>query len=196
MTALPARFFGAWERDELTVDGDRVADAGRAVWVEAGAAYVDVRGAGGFASDTCFAGTTSWAEPCLTWRHDIDAHPGGDGVDVGHMTFDGEDLIEQGDFIAGKQVPYRERWRRLGGPRGPVLAADTVDGTGLAVRVGNHAATVVDQRPEGGTLSAHYQVWTGRHWITELTVGAGEEAGVLPGPLDTDAPLPAAWRWR
>jgi hypothetical protein len=196
MTVGSSRFLGAWERDDLMVDGDLVAEAGRAVWVEAGAAYVDVRGAGGFASDTCFAGTTSWAEPCLTWRHEIDAHPGEDGMDIGYMTFDGDDLIEEGDFIAGKHVPYRERWRRLNGPSGPVLAAELVECGGLAVRVGNHAAAVVDRRPDGGTLSARYQVWTGRRWITELVVGDGEVAGVLPGPLDSDAPLPATWRWR
>ncbi|MBV9665664.1 MAG: hypothetical protein JOZ37_16985 [Actinobacteria bacterium] len=196
LSPLPARFLGAWERFGLTVDGDPVTDAGRAVWVEAGAAYVDVRGAGGFASDTCFAGTTSWNAPCLTWRHEIDAHPGEGGVDVGHITFDGDDLIEQGDFIAGKQVPYRERWRRLGGPLGPVLAADTADGAGLSVRVGNHAATVVDRTPAGGTLSARYQMWTGRRWVTEVAVGDGDDVGVLPGPLDSDAPLPPSWRWR
>jgi hypothetical protein len=196
ITLLPARFLGAWERHELTVDGAPMAGAGRAVWVEAGAAYVDVRGAGGFASDTCFAGTTSWTEPCLTWRHEIDAHSGEDGTDVGHISFDGDDLIEQGDFIAGRQVPYRERWHRLAGSTGPVLAAETLDGTGLAVRVGHHAATVLDRRPAGGSLSARYQVWTGRRWITELVVGDGEVPGVLPGPLDADAPLAPAWRWR
>ena len=193
---LPARFLGAWERHELTVDGTPVGDAGRAVWVEAGAAYVDVRGAGGFASNTCFAGTTSWDDPCLTWQHEIDAHPGEEGADVGRITFDGADLVEQGDFIAGTQAPYRERWRRLAGPLGPVLAAECADGTGLAVRVGHHAAAVVDRRASGGALSAHYLVWAGRRWITELVVGSSDDARALPAPLDEETPLLSGWRWR
>src|SRR5260221_12397397 len=57
---LPARFVGAWERGDLEVDGSPVSDAGRAVWIEAGAAYVDVRGTGGFAGRPGFAGPTAW----------------------------------------------------------------------------------------------------------------------------------------
>lgn len=193
-TLLPAAFLGAWQRDGLEVDGTPVSDAGQAVWIEAGAAYVDVRGPGGFASNTCFAGTTAWDDPCLRWRHEIDADDGGEGVDIGRMSFAGADLIEEGEFIAGRALPYRERWRRLSGSDGPVLAAGSLDGNALAVRVGDHAAVVVDGRSAGGGLSAAYVQWTGRRWVTQISLG--QSAGDLPEPLDRDVPLPAGWEWR
>ena len=91
--------------------------------MQAAALFVDVRGPGGFASDTCFAGTTKWSEPYLAWTHLIDrarAEEGEDtleGEDKGHITFDGDDLIEEGSFIAGAERSYAERWTRLAGPR-------------------------------------------------------------------------------
>jgi hypothetical protein len=192
MTGLPSRFVGAWERSELTVDGVAPADMGRAVWVQSEALYVDVRGPGGFASDTSFAGSTKWEAPYLEWSHAIDRATSHDGTDRGHITFDDDDLIEQGDFIAGEPHAYRERWRRLAGAREPTLAA-TGPG-GIAVRVGDHAAAVVDRRAAGGGFAAHYLRRHDASWQTELYFETG--AGVsLPDPLSRAAPLPEQWKW-
>lgn len=173
---VPDRFIGAWERAELCIDGRPVADAGRAVWVQAGRAFVDVRGAGGFASDTCFAGTTSWAEPYLTWTHTIDRASDDQHADRGHITFDGEDLIEEGEAIAGMAVSYRERWRRLPGPPAPVSVV--AEPSTIAVRVGYHAAAVVDARPSGRGFSARCWRLVEGSWQTELAVG--DDTAVAP----------------
>ena len=191
---VPEAFVGAWERHELVVGGAPVASAGRAVWVEAGAAFVDVRGDGSFASDTCFAGRTAWDEPHLSWTHEIDrdATAVGDGADVGRITVDGHALIEEGSHIAGTAVDYRERWVRLPGSDGPVASAQT-DG-GLAVRVGNHAAVVVDRRDAGGGFAAAYAHFDGGRWVRELQVGDADVD--LPAPLVDRASLPPGWEWR
>lgn len=193
MTALPSRFLGAWERRDLTVDDEVVADAGRAVWVEAGAAFVDVRGAGGFASDTCFAGATTWCDPHLSWRHTIDrdASAVGDDADVGYITFDGDTLIEEGAHIAGTAAAYRERWVRLPGSDAPVTSATTEGG--LAVRVGDHAAAVLDRRDAGGGFAAAYARFDGERWVTELEVGDSDVE--LPRPLVQGGVLPTGWEW-
>jgi Protein HRI1 len=194
---LPAHFFGAWERSALTLDGTPVADAGRAVWVQAGAAFVDVRGPGGFASDTCFAGTTKWSEPYLAWTHVIDRAGTEDGEDAlegedkGHITFDGDDLIEQGSFIAGATREYAERWTRLPGPLAPVLAAASADGR--CVRVGDHAAAVVDRRATGGEFVAAYWRWSDSEWRLELEIDG--EVASLPPPLEPGAALMDGWHW-
>ena len=188
---LPARFVAAWERGELGVDGEPVA-GGRAVWVEAGRAFVDVRGPGGFASDTTFAGTTSWSEPYLTWHRTVDAEPDG-GVDRGRITFVGDDLVEEGEYIAGRVVTYREHWHRLEGGAGTRLAAVT-DG-GVAVRVGDHAAVVVDLRPIGGGIAARYDRWYGTAWQTEIGFGTEADRAQLPAPLDLDTGPPVGWSW-
>lgn len=192
MSALPARFLGAWERRELVLGGAPEAGAGRAIWIEAGVAFVDVRGPGTQASDTSFAGTTSWDAPRLTWMHEIDRVLSDQGADVGRVTFDGDDLIEEGDSIAGWHIPYRERWSRLPGGIQPACAASGPGG--LAVRVGPHEAAVVDGRAEGGAFAAVYRRFDGARWTTELAIG--ESTDDLPRPLEPHAVLPAGWSWR
>ena len=196
---LPRCFVAAWERMELVVDGAPIA-GGRAVWLEAGDAFVDVRGPGGFASDTTFAGTTSWADPYLTWSHTVDAERQSDdaelhsdAADRGLISFVGDDLIEEGEFTTDRVVTYREHWHRLAGGGGPVVAA-TTDG-GVAVRVGDHAAVVLDRRPTGGGIAARYDRWDGTAWHSELRYGDERSCEELPPMLDFDAGPPDGWVW-
>jgi hypothetical protein len=189
---LPTRFFGSWERRELTIDGVPSSEtSGRAIWIQAGDAFVDVRGPGGVASDTCFAGTAVWEEPYLTWTHEIDRHPSAAGVDRGHITFDGNELVETGDFIGGAHHSYQERWCPARGPRTPVVAAVARDG--IAVRFGDHAAVVVDRRVEGGGFAASYSRLTDGAWRVELMVTEGAGAPLI-APLGTGE-LSDGWRW-
>ena len=177
--ALPERFIGAWERRELHVDGEPVTDAGRVVWLQTGESFVDVRGPGGFASDTAFGGTTTWDEPHLMWSHPFDRYDEGDGVDRGHIAFDGEDLIETGGFIAGAVREYRERWCLLGSGE-PVVVAPF--DCGLAVRVGPHAAAIVDRRSSGGGFAARYQRLVDGVWRTEIEIDDGALAALPEVP--------------
>jgi hypothetical protein len=190
---LPAQFFGAWERRELTVDGIPATGAGRAVWVQAGPWFVDVRGPGSFASDTSFAGSTKWADPYLEWEHTVDREHTAAGVDRGRITFEADDLIEEGAFIAGEQRKYRERWRRISGTPTPVLAA--LGPGGIAVRVGSHAAAVLDERAHGGGFAARYARLGASGWASELTIDEGLPI-VVPTPLDRTTQLPTGWTWR
>jgi hypothetical protein len=191
--SLPETFIAAWNRSEAIVDGEVVTDAGRTVWVEAGGAYVDVRGPGGFASDTTFAGSTTWVEPHLTWSHTIDANLESDGVDVGLISYDGEDMIEEGEYVAGRIIKYSERWERLPGGDSPVLAA--VTGGGIAVRVGDHASVVMDRRSTGGAIAARYAHWDGTAWQPEIEFGDDAAVAQLPPPLEPGTEPPAGWSW-
>jgi hypothetical protein len=194
MNELPPRFLGAWDRRELTVDGASIA-TGRAVWIEAGAAFIDVRGPGGPASDTCFAGTTSWCDPYLTWVHELDAAGGWHGTaDIGRISVVDGDLLEEGALPGDPPRTYSERWRRLPGSDGPVAVA--VTDRGIAVRVGDHAATVVDAREVNGPIAARYDRWDGGGWRTELWFGDPRAADGLPPPLDPAWPPPPGWSWR
>jgi hypothetical protein len=167
---LPTVFIGAWERHDLCVDGDIVTDAGRAVWIQTSAEFVDVRGAGGFASNTSFAGTTSWSDPFLTWTHTIDRATDDVHADRGHICFDVDDaLIEEGDAIAGRALPYRERWHRLDGTAEPCVVE--AKSNSIGVRVGNHAAAVRDARGSGGGFGACYWRLVDGVWVTEIAIG-------------------------
>jgi hypothetical protein len=189
---LPDSFLGAWERTGVLVDGEPVAEPGRVVWVEAGRAYVDIRGPGLFASDTTFAGVTRWLEPHLMWTHTIDA--GDDaGADVGHISYDGDDLLEAGEYTDGRVISYVERWSPLPASSGPILAAMTRGG--IAVRAGDHASVVVDRRPSDGGIAARYDRWEGSAWHPEIEFGAAADLEQLPDPLSPHAALPDGWIW-
>jgi hypothetical protein len=189
---LPARFVGAWLRRELIVDGE-IVDNAYTVWVEAGRAFVDVRAPGSFASDTTFAGTTTWVEPYLTWTHEIDAAPDGGGVDRGHITFAGETMIESGEYMADRLVTYQELWSPRPGAAGVVAVARTEGG--IAVRVGGYAAVVLDERAQGGAIAARGDVLVDGSWHTEVQYGEEAARASLPAPLDPTGPPPSGWSW-
>ncbi len=195
--SLPEKFIAAWNRSEAIVDGEVDVTAGPTVWVEAGSVYVDVRGPGGFASDMTFAGTTSWVEPHLTWAHAIDSYVESDGEDeggdVGLISYDGDAMIEQGEYVEdGRTIRYSERWEKLPGGDGPVLAAVTVGG--IAVRVGEHASVVVDTRATGGAIAARYSHWDGTAWQPGIEFGDEAALALLPAPLEPGTELPTGWR--
>ena len=150
------RFYGAWERSALDDRRRAVADAGRAVWVQAGALFVDVRGPGGFASDTCFAGTTKWSEPYLTWTHLIDRAGAEDGAGLRATSpSTATTSSKTGAFIAGaeRRVP---RAVDAAAPARARRCSRRRRRDGLSVRVGDHAAAVVDRRAVGGAFVAAY----------------------------------------
>jgi len=123
---LPAVFVGVWERQELVVDGAPVTGAGRAVWVQAGRRFVDVREAGGGLGPEGFAGSTAWdpVAETLRWSHELDLH-GEDPVDVGRVEWVGGDLVEHGTAVVdGAAVDYVERWVQCAEPGSTVIVAE------------------------------------------------------------------------
>jgi len=185
--SVPDWLVGPWERVALARDGEPVAGPGRTVWLEAGVAYVDVRGPGDDAPATGFAGRCEWRDARCRWIHDLDLDvDGARRLDAGELVRAGDELLERGEDLDGVPGPYEERWRRLPGPPSPV-AVLRAEG-GLAVRVGDHAAAVLDDRPLGGGIVARYQRRVGERWVDEIVVGDGPLAR-LPAPED-----PAGWR--
>lgn len=151
---LPPRFVGAWQRRSIALDGGEPFESHHVIWLQGPSLHADLRcplgPGGGF---TCFAGTTHWDAPFLRWRHEIElAQAAGD--DVGEVSWDGEDLVEQGTFGTTR---YREVWRRVGPAGAPVAEVRAV--SSIVVTVGPHRLAVVDQRPRGGEFRATY--WVG-----------------------------------
>jgi hypothetical protein len=170
---------GAWERTALVLDGVPAREIDRAVWVEAGGAFVDVR-AVGRDGGTCFAGRSLWASPRFTWAHDIDLTVATEVPDTAVLTVAGDELVERGEHLAGQGGPYEERWGRLSAPGEPVAVLDAPGG--LAVRVGVHAAAVWDRRADGDGFVAQYQCRRGTGWVEELSVGDTAGVAALPTP--------------
>lgn len=203
---VPERFRGAWKRVSLSLDGRPPSEPAVVVWVQADAAFADVR----LPRDVhdpdhapaCFAGATAWDPPHLRWAHhlDLDVPPGvgtaPDEVedaatsDVGLVSWDGADLVERGTFaIGGRDVPYVEVWQRLPGCDAPIVALASDDGWGRLVRAGDHAITVVDERAAGGHYRACYRTRRPAGWRVELAVGPA--AADLPVPRPDVLGVPA-----
>jgi hypothetical protein len=180
---VPRRFVGAWQRECLEVDGRVVAGIGRAMWVEAGGMYVDVRGPGILASNTSFGGRSSWRSPLFTWHHDVDLGPASAGTDRGELGLEGDRIIERGVGLTAAGVPYVEHWRRM--PNQVDVTARARHEHGVAVRAGNYAAAVGAE-----TMSA--QLWHRARgaWSELITLGSG---AALPVPDDSAWRLPRGW---
>jgi hypothetical protein len=212
---IPERFRGAWRRVSLSLDGSPPAEPAVVVWVQADEAFADLRlprnAHDPDHAPACFAGATEWDPPYLRWSHhlDLDGDPGDPGdprygagaagghdedgaatSDVGLVSWDGGDLVERGTFVVdGQPVPYVEVWRRLPRCEAPIVALASDDGWGRLVRAGDHAITVVDERPTGGEYRACYRTRGPSGWRVELAVGPG--AADLPVPRPDVLGVPA-----
>ena len=110
--------------------------------------------------------------------------------DVGLVAWEGDDLVERGTFpIGGRDVPYVEVWRRLPHSEAPIVALASDDGWGRLVRAGDHAITVIDERPLGGDFRACYRTRSPSGWRVELALGPG--AAELPVPRPDVLGIPA-----
>lgn len=188
---IPARFWGAWTRADLVLDGVAQEETARVVWVQGPSRFADLRVARADGVPVaCFAGTTSWdpagrpgGDGRLRWARAFDLRPAG-AEDEGDVAWDGPDLLESGVFpFPGTDgpVPYVERWRRLADDA-PIQAwaADT----GVAVQAGSHAV-VVAVDPSG--LSAGCFRGEGDGWVLAFGIGAG----ALTVPTEA---APRGWR--
>ncbi len=187
---IPERFQGAWRRVSIAVDGGTPVEPAEVVWVQGPRAFADIRvpriGFGDLHPAVSFAGTTRWDDPHLHWRHDLDLDADrapDDGGDVGRVSWQGTDLVETGTFgDHDLRVPYVEVWRRMAGSDGSTHDWVSPDGTHRFVRVGDHAITVADDRPAGGTYRACYRTRHAGQWTVELALG--DDAIDLPIPTE------------
>ena len=209
---VPERFRGAWKRVSLALDGAAPTEHADVVWLQTERAYADLRipryGYGDIVAPMSFAGTTTWADPYLRWSHDLDLDagsgagagsdagsgpgPGGSALDadVGRVRWHGDDLVETGELTeGGRTVSYTEVWRRVAGSASGLESHWSADGTCVAVRTGDHALTIADDRAAGGAFRACYRTRHDGRWSVELALGAG--ATDLPPPPPTEEMDPA-----
>ena len=171
---------GAWVRRSASVSGSAHFETQHVIWLQAATCYADIRvpfHAG--VESRCFSGQSGWDADGYRWTRHLDMEPVG-GDDVGKLTWEDDALIERGLFPTPQgEVPYVEVWVRLPGGDGPFLAME--DRQSCLVRVGDHAITVVDGRPDGGSFSAAYRVLGPSGWSLIHAIGDGAR---LPDPAD------------
>lgn len=116
---------GLWRRT-LLIEADGSQDTGTDVlWLQGASAYVDSRG---------FAGVLTQHGDLFAWRRDIDALPPAAFPDEGHMSWDGDVLVER-----GAHSDYVEHWVREAGRPEPCWAVNLAAGAdgALLLRVGD-----------------------------------------------------------
>jgi len=187
--AEPDLLHGAWSRRSVTVDGGRPFETQSVVWLQAGTGYADLRVP--FHPDAdqrCFTGRSGWDGERYRWTHHLDLEgsdsPAAD--DVGDLTWEDGAVVERGLFPTDHgMVSYEEVWVRLPGADGPWQVFEAPDA--CLVRLGRHAITVVDRRPQGGGFAACYRVHASGRWRIQFAIG---EAASLPAPGEA----PRHWR--
>jgi len=187
VTTAPDVVHGAWVRRSASVSGSEHFETQHVIWLQAATCYADIRVPFRDGVESrCFSGQSGWDADGYRWSRQLDLAPVG-GDDVGTLTWEDGTLVERGMFpTPDGEVPYEEIWVRLPGGDGPYLAM--VAGRACLVRVGDHAITVRDDRPVGGTFSAAYRVLEPAGWV--LLHAIGTDAARLPDPGDLpDWPL-------
>lgn len=170
---------GGWVRNGIALDGAAPLEDSLVWWLQAPTRHVDLRlPRQGTQAVTCFAGITTWAAPSLTWTPDLQLEVS-DAVDTGVCTWDGADLLEAGSFLSGgREVGYVERWQRLPGSDGELLALSTAHGR--LVRTGDYALTVLDDRGCGGAFVCVAWSREGSSWSVHHSWPAGALAPAPP----------------
>lgn len=180
---------GAWRRDGLVIDGERVADPCEVLWLQAPEWYADIRlpshdvkpagdGPDMLFEPWAFAGIASWDPPMMTWDHQFDSRLD-KAADVYPLTKVGDLLVEEGWVGYGeRRVRYLEEWRKISGPTDRVSADLFPDG--VQVTVGTWRITVADRRPTGGFLAVRESLGeAGWSEVGRLSVPAGRPGGLL-----------------
>jgi hypothetical protein len=179
---IPGEFTGGWVRNGIAFDGQPATEDAVVWWLQTPTRHADLRvPRGDSGTPMSFAGHTVWDGTALTWVREVDLDNSED-VDTGTTARDGPDLLESGSFEDADGTPrtYVERWVRLPGSEEPLW--EFHDGSAYAVRAGEYAITLVDERPTGGVFRSTAWSVSGARWHVHHT---------LPGvPL---APTPANW---
>jgi hypothetical protein len=183
----PDLVHGAWTRRSVAIDRGPHFETQFVVWIQAGACYADVRiPFHPHADARCFSGRSGWDADGYRWTHRVDLEDDAPSADdFGTLTWEADALVERGVFpTRDGDVGYEEVWIRMPGSRGRFLALEGP--AACLVRVGDHAITVRDRRPAGGTFDAVYRRFDDGTWATVAVIGSDR---CLPSPADP----PSEW---
>lgn len=135
MTPVPSRYLGVWQR--LSLENVAGLDAtSRVYWLQTPLLHADIRIPAERPDFECnrlqeltrsellelarqqgFAGVTQVTGDTCQWQRHIDYQPPTGSRDIGHMTFEGERIVEE-----GLESRYREVWQSLPGSTGASIA--------------------------------------------------------------------------
>jgi hypothetical protein len=163
--AVPEHIVGAWRRSGLILDSVRQVDHADVIWLQTPEWFADIRlrinpdsvvpTAGvpeWFYEEFAFAGTSTWADPVITWDHVLDTRPD-PAPDANPLTWEDGVAFERGTTeVDGVPTPFIEEWLRMTDDD-VTWSVDKGEGS-ARIEVGRFAVEVKDLRPEGGSFTA------------------------------------------
>ncbi|WP_019529039.1 hypothetical protein [Dasania marina] len=173
---VPNKLIGAWLRESFQMTEGGASENSKVIWLQTANRFIDVRISlpGHNARPESFGGTVSWRGSQFTFSHDIDLN--NDDVDVGVISWQGGVLIEDATFEEnGQVVNMQERWLRLTPCPSKAVAMELFNASnelkGMAVKVGGHAAVIID----GDKFSSAYFMFIKGVWVKQWGVGVTPE---------------------
>jgi hypothetical protein len=185
---VPGHLVGAWQRVGLVIDGAGVDETLDVLWLQGPEWYADIRlplvtsdtgpevavgtgadggqddpspGAAPLSAPMAFAGPAAWSDPMMGWTHVFDSAGRPTGVDAGPLVFEGDVMIETGQWSEGDRVvTYVERWARIDD------TAATVEHrpAGVTVSAGLRRIVIDDHRPDGTFTAIRLSADGGGGW--------------------------------
>lgn len=167
---VPPRLVGAWRRAGVLIDGTRIVEEFDRLWLQTPQWFADIRlridqsrgpcdaGLPVFLSqEGAAAGTTSWADPIITWDKTIAVSappPGSD--DSRPLTWADGVVAESGTtLVHGQEREFIEEWLRM--TDDDVSWSTDVDDRRARVEVGRWAIEVRDDRPAGAYTATRFE---------------------------------------
>ena len=170
---------GVWQRESLAINSREPFEDSRVVWLQTPSRYADLRVSidPGKATSQACAGTQKWQNSVLTFHHDLDLS-GSYPEDIGHISWQGETMIEQGNVkINNENIHFRERWRRCSSAKPDYQTLENREPNGqllgIAICVAEHSLIINHTRDFGAgyfkfTNSCWQRQWATGHDVTHL----------------------------
>jgi hypothetical protein len=171
---VPGHLVGTWHRVGLVIDGAEVDETLDVLWLQGPEWYADIRlplagtpggptaGTVPLSAPMAFAGPAAWSDPMMGWTHVFDSAGRPTGVDAGHLVFEGDVMIETGQWSEGDRVvTYAERWARLDDE--PATVEHRTGG--VTVSAAGRRIAIDDHRPAGPFTAVRLEGDNAGGWV-------------------------------
>jgi hypothetical protein len=195
-SSISKELIGVWQRESICIGDGQPYEDSRVLWLQTPYLYADMRLPlpGEKVGEESFAGDQLWADPSLTFNHELD-FTGTSSQDIGLLSWDGETLVESGSAsYKGDVIHYVERWHRCT-PNDVASSAWEVRDSdkplqAIALMVGNFAMLVTNFSMFGAQLFET----DSSTWVKTAQVGVEVECHPpwIPEPLTNGIELD--WR--
>jgi hypothetical protein len=172
---VPQKLVGAWRRAGVLIGGTRIVEEFDRLWLQTPEWFADIRlridpsrgpcdeGLPVFLSqEGAAAGTTSWAEPIITWDKSIAVSARPPGSDDSRPLTWADGVVQESGMtlVHGQECHFIEEWLRM--TDDDAAWSTDVGDRRVRVEVGRWAIEVSDDRPVGAFTATRFERTDGK----------------------------------